>query len=60
MGREDKDPILCPDCGGTGMHPWKACTCRKCNGTGELDGETYDERYKITRYRGTSGCHGNA
>ena len=45
----DPDPILCPECGGTGLHPWK-------NGTGELTDDTYDERYKKNVYRATRGC----
>lgn len=56
MDEHDYEPVLCPECGGTGCHPWKAEVCRKCNGTGELTDDVYDERYKITRYRATSGC----
>ena len=52
----DNDPILCPHCGGTGMHPWKNETCPWCHGTGDLDEDVYDERYRITRYRATSRC----
>lgn len=52
----DPDPILCPECGGTGLHPWKNGTCTRCNGTGELTDDTYDERYKKTVYRATRGC----
>lgn len=52
----DPDPILCPECGGTGLHPWKNATCRRCNGTGELTDDTYDERYKMNVYRATRGC----
>lgn len=48
---DDPDPILCPECGGTGLHPWKNSICRRCNGTGELADDTYDERYKINVYR---------
>lgn len=48
---DDYEPIICPECGGTGSHPWKQGFCRTCNGTGELGDDTYDERYKITRYR---------
>ena len=43
----DNDPILCPHCGGTGEHPWKNETCPWCHGTGDLDEDVYDERYKI-------------
>jgi len=48
---DDRDPIICPHCGGTGCHPWKSATCRYCNGTGELTDDVYDDRYKVTRYR---------
>lgn len=56
MDEHDYEPVICPECGGTGCHPWKAEVCTKCNGTGELTDDVYDERYKITRYRATSGC----
>lgn len=56
---EDPDPILCPECGGTGLHPWKNCACRMCNGTGELTDDTYDERYKKHVYRAAHGCFDN-
>lgn len=52
----DNEPIICPNCGGTGMHPWKNETCRWCHGEGELTEDVYDDRYRITRYRATSGC----
>ena len=55
----DDDPILCPECGGTGLHPYLPQTCRKCNGTGELGDDTYDERYKKHVYRATRGCFDN-
>ena len=53
---EDTDPILCPYCGGTGLHPWHNGTCRHCNGTGELTDNVYDPRYKKTVYRATREC----
>ena len=53
---EDREPIICPDCGGTGSHPWMNAFCKRCGGPGELDGEAYDDRYTITRYRAASGC----
>lgn len=53
---EDPDPILCPECGGTGMHPWKNSTCRYCHGTGELTDGVYDDRYKKHLYRAEAGC----
>lgn len=56
MDSDDRDPTLCPECGGTGNHPYLPKACRKCNGTGELTDDVYDERYKKTRYRATSGC----
>lgn len=33
---EDPEPILCPDCGGTGLHPYLNRSCRRCGGTGQL------------------------
>ena len=53
---EDPDPILCPECGGTGMHPWKNSTCKYCHGTGELTDGVYDDRYKKHLYRAEAGC----
>ena len=57
---DDNDPILCPECGGTGLHPYLPQTCRKCNGTGEIteDG-CFDDRYKKTVYRAHRGCFDN-
>lgn len=54
---EDNDPIICPDCGGTGMHPYLSDACRTCHGTGELTDDVYDERYKKTIYRASHGCY---
>lgn len=51
---DDRNPIICPYCGGTGSHPWLNAFCTFCKGTGELTDDVYDERYKITRYRATS------
>lgn len=53
----DDDPILCLECGGTGMHPYRPHICRKCNGTGEIteDG-CFDDRYKRHVYRATREC----
>ena len=53
---DDHDPIICPHCGGTGLHPWKAAICKECNGTGELTDDVYDDRYKKSVYRATRGC----
>ena len=36
------EPIICPDCGGTGMYPWLNQTCRTCGGSGELDPQYYE------------------
>lgn len=52
----EKDPIICPDCGGTGLHPWKNSRCTTCNGTGELTDDVYDDRYKKQVYRAGLGC----
>lgn len=54
MDANDRDPIICPECGGTGSHPWKQSFCRRCNGTGEITDDVHDERYTLTRYRATS------
>lgn len=56
MNEDDRNPVICPECGGTGSHPWKAGFCPKCHGTGELGEDINDERYKITKYRVASGC----
>jgi DnaJ-class molecular chaperone len=56
MDHDDREPIICPDCGGTGSHPWKNSFCRRCNGTGEIEDDTCDRRYKIARCREASGC----
>lgn len=53
---EDPEPILCPYCGGTGLHPWKNAACRTCHGTGELADDVYDERYKKQVFRAHRGC----
>lgn len=53
---DNDDPILCPECGGTGLHPWKASACKKCNGTGELTDDVYDERFAKHVYRAARGC----
>ena len=50
----EPEPIICPDCGGTGCHPYLQAACRRCKGTGEIGDDCYDERYTITRYRATS------
>lgn len=52
----DADPIICPDCGGTGLHPWKYGICPHCHGTGELSDDVYDERYKKQVYRAGHVC----
>lgn len=57
---EDKDPIICPHCGGTGMHPYLSATCKFCQGTGEItDDGCFDDRYKIHVYRAARGCFEN-
>lgn len=56
MNEDDRNPVIRPECGGTGSHPWKAGFCPKCHGTGELGEDINDERYKITKYRVASGC----
>ena len=39
---DEPEQIICPDCGGTGMHPWLNDTCRTCGGTGHLDSQYYE------------------
>ncbi len=40
----DNDPIICPHCGGNGMHPYLPATCKFCNGTGEItEEECFDD-----------------
>lgn len=56
MNEDDRNSVICPECGGTGSHPWKAGFCPKCHGTGELGEDINDERYKKTKYRVASGC----
>lgn len=51
MINDDPDPILCPYCGGTGLHPWMQAACRECNGTGTLTDDVYDDRYNKHVYR---------
>lgn len=38
----EPDPILCPECGGTGMHPYLNQGCRYCGGAGELPEQFYE------------------
>lgn len=54
---DENDPIICPHCGGNGMHPYLPATCKYCNGTGEIteDG-CFDDRYKRHVYRATRQC----
>ncbi len=53
----DSDPIICPECNGTGQHPWKAgSVCPRCQGSGEIGDDVYDDRYKKTIHRAVSGC----
>ena len=52
----EPEPIMCPDCGGTGCHPYLQASCRRCHGSGEIGDDCYDERYKIHVYRATRGC----
>ena len=56
MNDETRDPIICPHCGGTGMHPWKQATCRYCHGTGEITEDICDTRYKLPVDRAHRGC----
>ena len=44
---EDKDPIICPYCGGTGSHPWMNAQCSFCHGTGEITEDCEDDRYSF-------------
>lgn len=39
------EPIMCWECGGTGMHPWKNAECRTCGGSGEITPDIHDPRY---------------
>lgn len=51
----EQEDTICPDCGGTGCHPWKNSSCRTCGGSGHIEARnSFDSRYKITRYRATS------
>ena len=52
----EPEPVLCYNCGGTGLHPYLNGTCRTCNGTGELTDDVYDDRYKKQVYRAHRGC----
>ena len=42
---EDKDPILCWNCGGTGLHPYLNSCCPICHGSGEITEDCEDDRY---------------
>ena len=42
---EDKDPIICPHCGGNGMHPYLPAACKYCRGTDEITEDCEDDRY---------------
>lgn len=54
---KDNDPIICPQCGGTGSHPYLQAFCKTCNGTGEItEDECFDDRYKRHVYRAARGC----
>jgi RecJ-like exonuclease len=55
----DKEPVICYECGGTGMHPWKNESCPICFGTGELTDEVFDTRYKIAVHRAARFGHDN-
>ena len=55
QGMEEQEETICPDCGGTGCHPWKNATCRTCGGSGTIEAyNSFDRRYNITRHRATS------
>lgn len=49
---EDKEDegILCPDCGGTGSHPYLDCGCRRCGGSGMIE-DSYKIEYPLVSYR---------
>jgi DnaJ-class molecular chaperone len=60
MSANDYDPVICPECGGTGMHPWKPRTeCPMCHGTGGLTDAAFDTRYKIPVHRAARVGHDN-
>ena len=42
---EDRDPIICWNCGGTGCHPYLNSSCSICHGTGEITEDCEDARY---------------
>ena len=54
QGMDAPEPTICPHCGGTGGHPYLPRSCSFCGGSGELSGECYDTRYRITKFRATS------
>lgn len=47
--REDEN-ILCPDCGGTGLHPYLSCKCGKCGGSGMIQ-DSYEIDHPLVSYR---------
>jgi DnaJ-class molecular chaperone len=42
---DDKDPILCWHCGGSGIHPYLNSVCDICHGKGEITEDCEDDRY---------------
>lgn len=46
----EDDMIICPDCGGTGLHPYMQAGCRTCNGKGIIGVDDCDLRYTTMHY----------
>lgn len=46
--QEDKEDegIICPDCGGTGSHPYQNKRCTRCHGTGMIQ-DNYEIDYPV-------------
>lgn len=43
----ESDPIICPDCGGTGELSYPSRKCKTCKGTGYIDEESSDPKIRI-------------
>lgn len=52
----EPEPVLCYNCGGSGLHPYAQACCPVCNGTGHLTDDVYDDIYKRTVYRAHQNC----
>lgn len=39
----EPEPVLCYNCGGSGLHPYAQACCPVCNGTGHLTDDVYDD-----------------